>query len=737
MKKFKSNLFKILISHTHLLILLFFVLIGIYIRMSTLTSPIMLDYDPWWYYRHTKYLVDNNFRAAKWDLLSYFPPGRLLVDPIGWEYMVAISYKIFSSFFSITFMRFAMWSPAIISGLIAIPAYLTGRIITNKWGGLVTAFFAILMPTLIGVSMAGYMDTDALVVFFTFASVFSLLYAFKKRTILSYVLAIFILWLYAFSWQLSWYIVYMFSLFLILYFFGSILFSFLFKRKYSELGVSGVIKKNIKKTKHYFFSLIIVAVSAGILSTLTGRMDPIATFVGAFDWLFGGLLIVNVSIAELQPINIFTQSGFMMVASRTGISIYFALFLPLILLVKIWKKEKIHIGELFAFLWLSATFYLILYGVRFSLLFGSATAAAAGFVIGNLTKLIPSWKGKGSLLITSTIFGLIIMFLLMELSNGLQIGNSMGGMEVGGNWIGMLDWLKNNATQNAIVSTWWDPGHIIAGYSDLRVMADGAHCPTIHCYPYDHNIRIQNMGRIMSTSDESEAVDILKKYMQLTPEQCQEVKQKFGDIVPEEACEPASEMYFISSNDLIGKFTWMNYFGGYRAPIKSGADFQKNPGVCCAQTPKSEPDQIPCGEFADQGKGVWIWCPWIFTLSDVQQDDQGNQIYIYDYSGLKTSIVQKPNYLVSIYNNQYLINHMTFFSDGQMQDIDLSDSSINLERIDGLVWVDPSFRNLIYFAPAIKDSIFTKTFFYDGKGLEHFELVYSNSEIKLYRVNFD
>ena len=100
-------------------------------------------------------------------------------------------------------------------------------------------------------------------------------------------------------------------------------------------------------------------------------------------------------------------------------------------------------------------------------------------------------------------------------------------------------------------------------------------------------------------------------------------------------------------------------------------------------------------------------------------------------------MVQKPNYLAPIYNNQYLINRMTFFSDGEMQDMDLTNLPINLERLDGLVWVDPSFRNLIYFAPAIKDSIFTKTYFYDGKGLEHFELVYSNPEIKLYRVNFD
>jgi asparagine N-glycosylation enzyme membrane subunit Stt3 len=63
-----------------------------------MSSKIMLDYDPWWYYRYAKYLLDNNLQAPKWDLLSYFPPGRPVQDPMGWEYIVVISYKIFSLF---------------------------------------------------------------------------------------------------------------------------------------------------------------------------------------------------------------------------------------------------------------------------------------------------------------------------------------------------------------------------------------------------------------------------------------------------------------------------------------------------------------------------------------------------------------------------------------------------------------------------------------------------------------
>jgi hypothetical protein len=701
-----------------------------------MSSKIMLDYDPWWYYRYTKYLLDHNLQAPKWDLLSYFPPGRPVQDPMGWEYMVAISYKIFSLFFSMDFMRFAMWFPAIFSGLIAIPAYFTGKIITNRWGGLTTAFFSVLTPTLIGVSMAGYMDTDALVVFFTFASFFSLIYAVQKRTIFSYILSIFTLWLFAFSWTLSWYVFYIFVAFLSIYFVFTTIFSIIFKNKGQNKSFGSIIKENVVKFKPIVFAMLIITFFSSLLTILSGRPDPITILTWGFNFL-GGQMIVNVSIAELQPINVFTQSGFLAVASRTGISIYFAMFLPIIIIIKYWKKQKISLGELFAFLWLAITFYLILSGIRFSLLFSAATCAAAGFVVGNLMNLKTVLKIKGSEIIPITIFGIICMFLLMELSNGLQIGNSMGGMEVDDNWLGMLDWLKNNATKNATVATWWDPGHIITGYTGLRVNADGAHCPPTVCVPYDHNIRIQNMGRIMSTSDESEAIDILKKYMQLTPEQCQKVKQQYGNIIPKEACDPASEMYFISSNDLIGKFTWMDYFGGYRAPIKSNEDFQANPGVCCASTPKTEPEQISCGEFASQGKGVWIWCPWIFSFKEVKQDQEGNSVYVYDYSGLTIAILQKNNQLIPIYNNRFVINHITFFQQGMPLTVDLANITTSLERIDGLIWVDPSFRNLIYFAPSIKNSIFTKTFFYNGEGLEHFELVYSNPEIKLYRVNFD
>jgi hypothetical protein len=629
--------------------------------------------------------------------------------------------------------KVAIISPLIMVALTPIPAYFLGKILTgNNIAGLVTAIFATLAPAFIGVSMAGYCDSDVPVVFYSFLSVLLVIFALKKKSILSYVLAIIANLVFVFNWGGGW-----ITLILFFAFIPAIILFRIFEDIIHARKLTFNLSTVLKELKALLIPLFVVMLGVNVLGFILFGTTMFHSLFGglAFTGLVGQPLVVNVSVAELQPINIFTRDGFFAVAGRVGLLPVLLTFfgLPLLVLYKLYRKEKIAFEEIFLFLWAVVMFYLIIRGIRFSLLFSIATSISAGYVIGNLFNYL---KGKNFVLI-STIFGLMTLLVLMFISNAIQMGSESSGMLLSQNWYDMLDWLKNNATKNAEVATWWDPGHIITGYTGLRVNADGAHCAPGVCIPYNHNVRIANMGTIMATPNETLALDILKKYVQLTPEQCQEIKQKFDGIVPKEACEPTSNIYFISSNDLIGKFTWMDYFGGFRASIKSNEDFQANPGVCCASTPKTEPGEISCGEFASQGKGVWVWCPWIFSFSGAKQDQDGNPIYEYDYSGLKIEIIQKNNNLFPFYNDR-LINHITFFPQGstKSQTVDLTNLNASVERIDGLIWIDPSFQNLIYFAPSIKDSIFTKTFFFDGEGLKHFQLVYVNPEIKLYKVNF-
>ena len=793
------------------IIVLFLFLFTTWTRLGTMKDETVLDYDPWWQYRYAKMILENGMKIPKWDLLSFFPPGRPTNPALGWEYTMIFFYKVLSPFIrDFTFMEAAKLSPALMVGFASVAAFFLGKTLTNNWGGIATGIFAALTPTFIGVSMAGYCDTDVVVVFYSFISILSIIVALKKSKIYYYVIALAVNLLFIYNWFFGWYVTVFFFLFIPILIGYRIFEGLIQNRKldqktlvallsppviiiykifektglYVNKNLGELLKDNdlVKKTVEIFVFVLLM----GLLSFLIGFgsiIDFVQIGLGFAGGSEGG--IVNVSVAELQPISILTKSGFMSVVQRIGLGpmLLFIIGLPVLVFYKIYKKERASFVEIFLFMWSVITFYLILHGVRFSLLFSAASTTAAGYVVGNLIKkinlgflifsgsfLIYSFMifnpsailtlffvfgsialvlaslfvffrlerndEKENDLIKATFLGVTALLVLIFISDAMIFANQAGGMEVSHNWIEMLEWMKKNADPKAEVATWWDPGHIIAGYTGLRVHADGAHCGTEECIPYPHNTRIQDMGRMMTTSNETETVELLKKYMVLTPEQCNEVKEKYGDIVPKEACESATEMYFIASSDLIGKYTWMDYFGGYRAPIASPQNFEKNPGVCCPSTPDAEPGQMSCGEFAGQGKGVWVWCPWIFNFEGQQQDQQGNPVFVYAYSGLKIAIIQKGNELIPVYSNKYAINNMIFYNQGKEQRLNLSNSTLNLEKIDGMIWVDPSFQNLIYFSPSVKSSIFTRLFFFNGEGLDHFELVFSNSEVKLFKVKF-
>ncbi len=145
--------------------------LAFYVRSSTLNSPTVLDYDPWWFYRHAKEILENNMQIPKWDELTHFPPGSPYERYVGWSYTLAVAYKLFRPLTGMTLTDVAKLSTPILAAISVIPAFLLGKLLSNKWGGLCTAIFGVLTPALIGVSMGGYCDTDMPVVFYTFFTI--------------------------------------------------------------------------------------------------------------------------------------------------------------------------------------------------------------------------------------------------------------------------------------------------------------------------------------------------------------------------------------------------------------------------------------------------------------------------------------------------------------------------------------------------------------------------------------
>ena len=698
--------------------------ISTFVRMGPLDSPSVLDFDPHWYYRHALEIMDNGFLPPEWDILSFYPPGRPFDTTLGTEYLMILFFQtaqIFDS--SIDFLTVAKWSPIILVAMGVVAAFLMGRLISNNWGGMFTAIFAVLSPTFIGVSMAAYTDNDASVVFYTFFTTLSILLAIKKRTIPYISLAIASNVLFAFTWTGGWLPAMMFLLFLPSLFIFRIIEQFI-----HTLKASINFKEIFLELKKIIIPLGIVLVASNIIAALFGLSTIIDSFEIALGFLSGEIMLVNISVAELQPINVFSLQGLTTIISRVGLlpTLFTIIGLPAFVIFKLWRKKKANFMEIFLFLWAAASFYAILSGTRFSLEFVTAAAATAGYIIGNM---VYYFKGKPPIL-GSVFFGIVLLLTIMFVSDAIQIGIGQGGLRISDNWYNALDWLKENGNSSTLVVTWWDPGHIIADLSGLKVMADGAHCAPGECIPYNHNIRIQDMGRIFSMSNEIEALKILNKYTSLTPEQCNQAREKFGDRMPENACDPIDKVYVLATNDLIGKYFWLSYFGSCLGKHGTQA------GESCYY--------LPSNQFKNIAEGRnYMQCGVHQQLSQ----QSGTPSYVCQ-TGIQTtiSLIQSDTDVAAVLNSpkqgvrNAIIKQMVLYQDGVPVYFDYSDRA---GALDGLVYVDPSFQVLFYLDPQIKDSIFTNMFFFNGEGnselglptLNKFQLVYNNPEVRIFEVS--
>jgi len=689
----KFNIKEVASKNWDIPILLLIVYLGFYIRAINVPN-IVADYDPWWYYRHSLTVLNYWLNIPKWDILSFYPPGRPYEVHLGVEYTLAIFYKLISSFISITFIQFFVIAPAIISSLSAIPAYIATRYLTkSKIAGLFSAFSAVLAPSFIGYSVAGYMDSKAFVVFYSFLSIFSLMFAMKRKDFIGYLTAIIVNLLFIYTWSAGgWYPLIAFLFFIPAVFIFRI-FEEIIHKKSLKINLSPIIEE----TKSLIVPFIIVMTAINLMTYLFLRESILNSILSAFEFVgVKETLLVNISVAELQSISIFSLEGFQRVASGVGfLPTILTLFgLPALILFKIWKKEKIAFEEIFLFLFALITFYMILHGVRFALIFSVATSLSVGYFIGNFYNYIKSSKNQ---LLLAISFGIILYYSLEMFSNAYVFGEQYSrGYGISENWRDALEWLKQHGNSTTLVATWWDPGHIIAGYTGLKVHADGAHCGPGTCIPYDHNIRIQDMGRIFSTSNEEEAYNILKKYTYLTKEQCEEVKRKYGDmiydnILKEDPCNTnITKIYFIASNDLIGKYYWLTYFG-----TGTGRQY--------------------------------------VVLPLTGRDNEGNLVY---GNGILT-LVFKDDKIIPILNVpqqgifNMVVKKLVFVYQGNMLEFDYSNAT---QKIDGLVFSD--VNTAIYMDPQTANSIFTRLYFFDGKGLKYFKLVYSNPEVKIFEVDF-
>lgn len=680
-------------------VLVFIFLFSYYIRAFNIISDRLLSFDPIWQYRITWYFANFGHLPA-WDELTYYV-GRLVEVnsyPPFMFYITSLVYWIFKFFGSaISLMTVASYMSAVYGAAMAIPAFLLGRELSNKYGGLFSALLISTAPEILSRTFGSSYDNDQLVEFFLLLTLYLGYYALKRKTVSSYSFALIGFSCFLLSWGFSFYSYFMLLGFVIIYFILSSLTSSESIRKFK----SSNFKNSFKELFDSVIFLIILLVGLSIFAAANNEniLKDITNIVGfatnAEQW------IVNVSIAELQPFSIFNLSGW--ITAMGGFTVSDVIIDTIIILTFVvfmisgfvlnYKKKDIRVLSFLITLFLIAI-YTTFRGIRFT----EFTSAFFIIIISAGFGALAEWP-KNDAIKKSLIIGIAIFISLVAMNIGGSLGKQLGP-DINANWDNAWNFLKTQTPELSIVGTWWDPGHMIAGLADRRNFADGAHCELDSngkpaCL-YTINDRIVDLGRIMATTDENVSLALIRKYQ--------------GD---------SPNVYWIASDDLIGKYQWLQYFG------------------------------LGCDARVDQSCPLYIQIPEQSTSAD-----QNGNIVLRNYGGIEVFqglTVPVPIYIQNI--NGAIFDEVLYYnSNGTVSDFKPNDtekqsliqalkpleSQLNFrftnQSIPMTVWIPEDYSYIVIIPANLRNTVFTKMFMLEGQGLEHFKEVFRNPQVKIFEV---
>ncbi len=677
------------ISGVFIALIVVFYLAYIARAMNTVPDR-MLSFDPIFEYRYTKYFAEHGFLPA-WDELTYYVGREVILAPLLF-YATGVAYWLLKAF-GYTLINTATLIAALWGAALVFPIFLLGRELSNKYGGLMAAALIGLAPQVLIRTYGSSFDTDQPVVFFIALCLFLGLRAIRLRTPESIFSAALGFTLFMLTWE-----VFIYPLLIVA--FAAVLYFALQHAFGGWLIKDGLTKaQRLKATFGTLKSQLVAVICIFILLVLFGFMlngSPLTSLLAIIGFATKAeAQIVNISIAELQPINLADINTWMLAMGRfaTGDRIIdSAIFLVFISLIffGIYRSSKTNLLKTSTMLTIVLiSSYTIVRGIRFtefsSLLFLAVIGAGFGYLV--------DASRKNDFAKASVIgFGALLAF------TGISFGMSLGvglGPDINSNWDNAWAFLRTQTPENSLVGTWWDPGHMITGLAERRVIGDGAHCSSADCL-YGINTRITDLGKIFSTVDENEALKLLHKYQGTSP-----------------------KIYWIASDDLIGKFQWLQYFG-------TGCDARSDP-KCPLYTSVS--------------------------LQSAKQSQDGN-IVVRNYGNVVVVFGNIPIPLLMQGRNAAIIDELWVNDNGKMQyykfggvnSTQIQEQLKQLEEPLGIritdqivpatLWAPSHFNHMVVIPEHLKNSMFTKQFFLDGDGLKHFKQVFKNDQVKIYEVIF-
>lgn len=319
------------------------------------------------------------------------------------------------------------------------------------------------------------------------------------------------------------------------------------------------------------------------------------------------------------------------------------------------------------------------------------------------------------------VIGLLITTLILYpfLQRGYYI-SKYSGTVLTDNWWNALNWIRENTPECAVVATYWDPGHFITGIAERPVVFDGASQNSLRTITLEGNLtrddiekivgisnfrirrftengksyvnvttaRIQDIGTTLLTSDEEQAIKILRRY-----------------LVPN--CN--NTMYYIASEDLLWKSQWWTYFSTWDSKKKTGTKYF----------------YLPAQYAGKKNFGNSTFRLYLFPRNP------------YQFSRVEVFLVEEKekelNAFLQVQNEIRTIRKLIYFEDNM-----LKEKIYEKYDIDVTVFLYPDKGSVIFMSKELENSLFTRMFLLNGAGLSRFEFIRNfGGEVKIFKVKFD
>jgi len=729
------------------------------------------------------HLGDTIINGTQWDLHSYFPPGRSAEYPPLIVYVTAFTYKLLNVFSNTPLTTVAFWIAPFVASLCVIPAYLFIRRITNDFGGIAAGILVGVAPFYFSHTFAGFFDTDMFNMLFPILIVWFFIESLKadslKNRSIFAALSVISMFLFSLAWEGWWYIFYILI--------GSAVVYLIVSNYLLDMKTIAPFSRYSSRMEWFLdqkvlFSVVVFAIASSILIIISsgpsGFINTLLAPLGASQIQASVLGTaypnVYVSVSELQ---IPTFTSVLDGVGGIGAFILGILSVPLL----IWKiqpkkekteektpprespklkkkprrrgrrkdtqkavetekkdvvqeriekdkeKEFMNIKKeylLYAVLlavWLIITAYAMTKGSRFIATFSLPIALGAGIFIGLITPSVGKY-------VKNAKYCMVVMLLLIAVisypavSGAYSISNSVVP-GVDDSFYNSMGWIKNNTSNNTVITSWWDYGHFFAASGQRPVTFDGgsqnnprAYWVGKALYTSNENLSAGILRMLTSSGDTgyltlenytkntSKSVEILDKILPVDKAAAQTIMVTQYGLTPAQAQnvlkythpDNPSPHVFITSSDMIGKAGWWSYFGSW--------DFKNNAGQ-----------------------------NYMYSVSSATTNNTGNGVTISAENGVGGQINGTSfTAWIQIDNRKIEPHKLTFIQNGKLvyNQVVSNDSPVSILFIQ-----ENSTLIAVAMNKELEDSMFTRLMFMGGYGLTKFKLVSTQPGVFVWRVN--